>query len=235
MIDCAHPTHFEDVLSGDPVVPPRSAVSGPTPPGRAMPSSTRRPSWTTAIPPSWPGGYAALRRQAAGGERPRRLLRDRRAPRHRDLHSLARGSTRREPVENPRMRVSAKVDYALRALAELAAAPPGAGQGRAARHGAGDPAQVPREHPARAAPRRARRQPTRRRRGLWLARPAERSASPTSIRAVEGPIASVRGAGRRTSTYSGRGDAAAGRLDRASREHARGARGDLARRHRREG
>ena len=49
---------------------------------------------------------------------------------------------------------------------ELAAAAPGAGQGRAPGGGPVDPAQVPREHPRRPAKRRPRREPARRRRRL---------------------------------------------------------------------
>ena len=91
MINCAHPTHFEDVLEpGAPWLdriarPPRERLHA-----RAMPSSTRRPSSTTAIRPSSASCHAALRLSAAARERARRLLWHRRPPRHLDLHGLAR-------------------------------------------------------------------------------------------------------------------------------------------------
>ena len=72
------------------------------------------------------------------------------------------------------VRITAKADYAVRAAAELAAAEgEGPRQGRADRLGPGHPAEVPGEHPQRAADGRHRRQPPRRRRRL-LARPAGR-------------------------------------------------------------
>ena len=82
------------------------------------------------------------------------------------------------------MRVTAKVDYAVRAamvLADAAAERRRAGQGRAHRHRAGHPGEVPREHPERAAPGRHRAQPARRRRRLLAGRPADGGhRSPTS-------------------------------------------------------
>ena len=82
--------------------------------------------------------------------------------------------------EAGRMRVSAKADYAIRAAVELAAGGGGPDEGRPDRAGAGDPGQLPREHPRRPAQRGPRREPPRRRRRL-LARAARRarSASPT--------------------------------------------------------
>ena len=73
--------------------------------------------------------------------------------------------------ESTRMRVSAKADYAVRALVELAAGDEGdADQGRGDLDRAGDPDAVPREHPLRAPPRRAGAEPPRRR-GRLLAQP----------------------------------------------------------------
>ena len=106
-------------------------------------------------------------------------------------------------VENGGVRVSAKVDYALRAAAELALAGDGPVKGEPHRAGAGDPAQVPGEHPARAppctgscrasaAPRAATGSP---------AEPAEISLAEV-IRAVEGPIANVRGVRPETLEYA---------------------------------
>ena len=80
--------------------------------------------------------------------------------------------------QNDAMRVSAKVDYALRAVDRARRGRPGAGQGRAARRRPGDPAQVPREHPRRPPQRRPRREPARRRRRL-PARAAARPRSPS--------------------------------------------------------
>ena len=137
-------------------------------------------------------------------------------------------------LENPRMRVSAKVDYALRALAELAAAPPGQpvkGERLATAQ------EIPLKflenillelrHAGLVASQRGADG------GYWLGGRRRRSASPTSIRAVEGPIANVRGARPEDVDVHRRRDRAPRRLDRAAREHARRARGDLARRPRR--
>ena len=109
------------------------------------------------------------------------------------------------------MRVSAKVDYALRALASCAVAAAGPGEGRAARDGAGDPAQVPREHPARAAPRPDRRSQRGAEGGYRLARPADRDQprrrDPGGRRADRDR---ARQPARRTPSYTG---AAAGLRD----------------------
>ena len=91
------------------------------------------------------------------------------------------------------MRVSAKVDYALRALAELAAAPPG-------------PVTAERLAQAQEIPlkflenillelRRAEIVSSQRgaEGGYWLAKPAGEVSLADVIRAVEGPIATVRG------------------------------------------
>lgn len=102
------------------------------------------------------------------------------------------------------MRVSAKVDYALRALAELAAAEPGQpvkGEQLASaqeiplnflenillelRHGGLVQSQRGADG------------------GYWLARPPEEIKLADVIRAVEGPLANVRGARPETVAYTG--------------------------------
>ena len=85
--------------------------------------------------------------------------------------STARAYRRRAPgatgpAEQWCVRVTAKADYAVRALLELTVGRRGPGQGRADRPGPGHPAQVPREHPHRPAPRRDRARPARRGRRL---------------------------------------------------------------------
>ena len=101
------------------------------------------------------------------------------------------------------MRVSAKVDYALRACLELAASPPG-------------PVKGERIATAQAIPpkflenilldlRQAGVVASRRgvEGGYWLARPAEEISVADVIRAVEGPIASVRGERPENVAYEG--------------------------------
>ena len=101
------------------------------------------------------------------------------------------------------MRVSAKVDYALRALAELAAAPPG-------------PVTAERLAQAQEIPlkflenillelRRAEIVASQRgaEGGYWLAKPATEVSVADVIRAVEGPIATVRGARPEEVEYTG--------------------------------
>ena len=175
MINCAHPTHFEAaVAGGEPWVAadrrpahervdeePRRAGRG----GGARRGRSRRP------------GRAPRRAEgeSPGRERARRLLRHRSPARRRDLRRVARRRPRAN-VENPAHEGlgegglrPAGADGARRLAAGLR-------QGRAARDGAGDPAQVPREHPARAAARRDRREPARRR-GRLPARAARRPRS----------------------------------------------------------
>src|SRR6187455_3319324 len=102
------------------------------------------------------------------------------------------------------MRVSAKVDYALRALAELAAAPPGG------------PVKAESLATAQGIPlkflenillelRRAEIVASQRGAdgGYRLAKPAEEVSLAEVIRAVEGPIATVRGARPEDTTYTG--------------------------------
>jgi len=101
------------------------------------------------------------------------------------------------------VRVSAKVDYALRACLELAASPPG-------------PVKGERIATAQAIPpkflenilldlRQAGVVASRRgvEGGYWLARPAEEISVADVIRAVEGPIASVRGERPENVAYEG--------------------------------
>jgi len=106
-------------------------------------------------------------------------------------------------LENHGMRVSAKVDYALRALAELAASPPG-------------PVKAERLATAQEIPlkflenillelRRAEIVASQRgaEGGYRLAKPPEEVSLAEVIRAVEGPIATVRGARPEDTTYIG--------------------------------
>ncbi|MEJ7566929.1 MAG: Rrf2 family transcriptional regulator [Gaiellaceae bacterium] len=101
------------------------------------------------------------------------------------------------------MRVSAKVDYALRAMAELAAAPPGPVKGERLANAQ----QIPlnflenillelRRSGIVASQRGAEG-------GYWLAKPAAEVTVADVIRAVEGPIATVRGARPEDVAYTG--------------------------------
>jgi Rrf2 family protein len=101
------------------------------------------------------------------------------------------------------MRVSAKVDYALRATAELAAAPPGPVKGERL----ASSQQIPlnflenillelRRSGIVASQRGADG-------GYWLAKPAAEVAIADVIRAVEGPIATVRGSRPEDVEYTG--------------------------------
>ena len=125
------------------------------------------------------------------------------------------------------MRISAKADYAVRATLELAARRGRrAGQGRAARRGAGDPAAVPRAHPARAQARPAGPGASAGLRGgYWLARPADEITLADVIRAVEGPLANIHEYAPEETALPGPRGAAARRLGRGAGQPARGARG----------
>ena len=102
------------------------------------------------------------------------------------------------------MRVSAKVDYALRALAELAAAEPGqpvtADQLATAQ-------QIPPKFLENILLELRRAEIVASRRGVeggyWLARPAAEVSLADVVRAVEGPIATVRGARPEEASYTG--------------------------------
>ena len=108
------------------------------------------------------------------------------------------------------MRVSAKVDYALRALAELAVAPPGPVKGERLATAQDIPLKFLenillelRRSEIVASQRGADG-------GYWLAKPAAEISLADVIRAVEGPIATVRGARPEDVAYTG---AAAGLQD----------------------
>ena len=101
------------------------------------------------------------------------------------------------------MRVSAKVDYALRACAELAAAPPGPVK----RERISTAQEIPPKflenillelrHSGLVASQRGAEG------GYWLARPPAEISLADVIRAVEGPIASVRGQRPEEVSYTG--------------------------------
>ena len=101
------------------------------------------------------------------------------------------------------MRVSAKVDYALRAMAELAAAPPGPVKGERIATAQGVPGKflenilLDLRHAGLVASQRGAEG------GYMLARPAAEISVADVIRAVEGPLASVRGARPETTEYAG--------------------------------
>ena len=101
------------------------------------------------------------------------------------------------------MRVSAKVDYALRAAAELAAADGGPVKGEQLAKAQGIPLKFLenillelRHHGLVQSQRGAEG-------GYWLARPAREITLAEVIRAVEGPLANVRGERPETVGYSG--------------------------------
>src|SRR5213596_853946 len=101
------------------------------------------------------------------------------------------------------MRVSAKVDYALRACAELAAAGEGPVKGERLAQAQEIPLKflenilLDLKHAGLVASQRGAEG------GYWLAQPADEIAVADVIRAVEGPLASVRGAPPNGLSYSG--------------------------------
>ena len=101
------------------------------------------------------------------------------------------------------MRVSAKVDYAVRATAELAAAGEGPVKGEALANAQGIPLKFLENilgelrHAGLVRSQRGTEG------GYWLARPPEEIRIADVIRAVEGPLASVRGEPPETVKYSG--------------------------------
>jgi Rrf2 family protein len=101
------------------------------------------------------------------------------------------------------MRVSAKVDYALRAVAELAAAPPGPVKGERIATAQGIPLKFLENILLEL--RRAELVASQRgtEGGYWLARPPAEISLADVIRAVEGPIATVRGARPEEVAYTG--------------------------------
>ena len=102
------------------------------------------------------------------------------------------------------MRISAKADYAVRAAIELAAAPDGkAVPAELIATAQGIPLQLPREHPLRAPERRNGAQPARRRRRLPTGQEPRQITIADIIRAVEGPLATVRGGKPEEAEYPG--------------------------------
>jgi Rrf2 family protein len=101
------------------------------------------------------------------------------------------------------MRVSAKVDYAVRAAAELAAAGEGPVKGEALANAQGIPLKFLENilgelrHAGLVRSQRGTDG------GYWLARPPEEIRIADVIRAVEGPLASVRGEPAETVKYTG--------------------------------
>ena len=108
------------------------------------------------------------------------------------------------------MRVSAKVDYAIRALAELAVAPPGPVKGERL----ASSQEIPLKFLENILVELRRSELVASQRGAeggyWLAKPAADISLADVIRAVEGPIATVRGARPEEVVYTG---AAAGLRD----------------------
>ena len=105
------------------------------------------------------------------------------------------------------MRVSAKADYAVRAAAELAAAGEGPIKGEALAQAQGIPLKFLEnilgelKHAGLVRSQRGAEG------GYWLARPAEEITIADVIRAVEGPLASVRGESPETVSYGGAAEA----------------------------
>jgi Rrf2 family protein len=97
------------------------------------------------------------------------------------------------------VRVSAKTDYALRAMAELAAAPPGPVKGE--RLAASQ--EIPLKFLENILTELRRAELVATQRGYRLARPAEEIALADVIRAVDGPLANVRGERPDTVEYAG--------------------------------
>lgn len=104
------------------------------------------------------------------------------------------------------MRVSAKVDYAVRAAAELAAASDGPVKGERLAEAQDIPLQflehilLDLKHAGIVSARRGAKG------GYWLARPAEEITIADVIRAVEGPIANVQSAPPEAVEYRGRAE-----------------------------
>jgi Rrf2 family protein len=102
------------------------------------------------------------------------------------------------------VRVSAKVDYALRAMIELGAAPPGPVTREQLAAAQSIPSKflesilLELRHASLVASQRGAEG------GYWLARPAAEITVADVIRAVDGPIATIRGARPEEVTYAGR-------------------------------
>jgi Rrf2 family protein len=107
----------------------------------------------------------------------------------------------------PDMRVSAKADYAVRAAAELASAGEGPVKGEALAQAQGIPLKFLEnilgelKHAGLVRSQRGAEG------GYWLARPANEITIADVIRAVEGPLASIRGESPETVKYAGAAEA----------------------------
>ena len=203
MINCAHPTHFEDVL--EPGAPWVDRIGGLR--ANASTKSHAELDEATELDEGDPADlgerHAALRTRL-----PRvNVLGGCCGTDHRHVTSICTAWLAEAPartVENRRMRVSAKVDYALRALAELAAAPPN-------RPVKGEQLANAQDIPLNFLEnillelRRSELVASRRgaEGGYWLGRPAAEISLADVVRAVEGPIASVRGSRPEDVTYTG--------------------------------
>ncbi len=130
------------------------------------------------------------------------------------------------------MRVSAKVDYAVRAAAELASGGEGPIKGETLSKAQGIPLKFLEnilgelKHAGIVRSQRGTEG------GYWLARPADEIKIADVIRAVEGPLASVRGEPPETVKYMGAAEPLGKAVGRGAREPTRGAGGDHDRRHR---
>ena len=116
---------------------------------------------------------------------------------------MSRSASGAPSGENMRMRVSAKVDYALRASLELAAAGEGPMKGERIAQAQDIPLKflenilLELRHAGLVQSQRGADG------GYWLARPPEEIKLADVIRAVEGPLANVRGARPETIDYAG--------------------------------
>ena len=131
------------------------------------------------------------------------------------------------------MRISARADYALRAAAELAAAGGGPVKGDALATAQAIPHKFLENILADLRHARLVRSQRGADGGYWLAQPAEEISLADVIRAVEGPLASVRGEAPEDVEYPGAAEHLQDDLDRRPRQPARGRRARHARRPRR--
>ncbi|MFV0317306.1 MAG: RrF2 family transcriptional regulator [Microthrixaceae bacterium] len=105
------------------------------------------------------------------------------------------------------MRISAKVDYAVRAALELARSSPDRGSPPTKGDSIGEAQQIPTKYLENILSEMRRAGIVASRRGsdggYWLARPADQVSVADIIRAVEGPLADVRGQAPEDLAYSG--------------------------------
>jgi Rrf2 family protein len=105
------------------------------------------------------------------------------------------------------MRISAKVDYAVRAAAELAVRSPGRTSGATTGETLGDAQGIPTKYLENILAELRRSGIVGSRRGAdggyWLARPADEVSIADIVRAVEGPLADVRGEAPEDLSYEG--------------------------------